>query len=181
MSHISLHRFCRHKLVVQWRIKGINFARENFVLARFSVIRNVQIPPLLPLANEVWGKVMFSQAFVIPSVHRGCVSHHAMCIGFVSQHSMGRGCVSQNIMGVVDTPLADIPLGRHSLPWADTPSSGQTLPPLGRHPLPWADTLSSRGQTHPMEYYGYGQQASGTHPTGIHSCSYCFYIFWLLV
>ena len=26
---------------------------------------------LLPPANEVWGKVMFSRASVIPSVHRG--------------------------------------------------------------------------------------------------------------
>ena len=56
------------------------------------------------------------------------------------------------------------------VPWADTP--------LGRHPL-WADTPTP-GQTPPAQYIlihtpsqcmlGYGQQAGGTHPTGMHSC-----------
>ena len=31
--------------------------------------------------------------------------------------------------------------------------------PLGRHPSPYPSTM------------GYGQQAGGTHPTGMHSCS----------
>ena len=38
---------------------------------------------LLPSANEVWGKVIFSQACVIPSVHRGG--------GLASQYALGRG------------------------------------------------------------------------------------------
>ena len=56
------------------------------------------------------------------------------------------------------TPLADTP-------WVDTP--WQT-PPL------WADTP---GQTPPAQcVLGYdGQQAGGTHPTGMHSCSAYFH------
>ena len=45
-----------------------------------------------------------------------------------------------------------------TLPWADTLPLGRHLP--GRHsPLPAQCML------------GYGQQAVGTHPTGMHSCS----------
>ena len=40
--------------------------------------------------------------------------------------------------------------------------------PLGRY-LPWAGTPP--GQVHPPQcMLGYGQQAGGTHPTGMHSC-----------
>ena len=50
----------------------------------------------------------------------------------------------------VDTPQADTSLGKHP-PSKHTP---------GRHPHP-----------HPCAVHtGYGQQAGGTHPTGMHSC-----------
>ena len=78
---------------------------------------------------------------------------------------------------VCHTPLpwADTPWGRHPPgqtpgqipPWADPPHRADTL--LGRHPP---------GQTHPSDRHppaqcmlGYGQQADGTHPTGMQSCS----------
>ena len=59
---------------------------------------------------------------------------------------------------------------RQTTPWAGTPPLGrhdprhtltprQTPPPLGRHPIP------------PLDTTGYGQQAGGTHPTGIHTSS----------
>ena len=47
--------------------------------------------PLLPPANEVWGKVIFSQACIIPSVHGGrggfpaCITGHmtrGICLGW---------------------------------------------------------------------------------------------------
>ena len=69
--------------------------------------------------------------------------------------------------------LADPPLGRHA-PWADTNQADNP-----RH-TPWAATP---GQTPPWEdilpyaqcLLGYGQEAGGTHPTGMHSCSLIFF------
>ena len=63
-----------------------------------------------------------------------------------------------------DTPLADTP--QADAPWADTPP-GQTSPPadtpLGQTPL--------LGRHSPAQcMIGYGQQAGGTHPTGMHCC-----------
>ena len=65
-------------------------------------------------------------------------------------------------------PCVDTPLGRP--PWADTPwadTPGQT-PLLGRHP----PRPVHAGDTHSLllDTTGYGQQAGGTHPTGMHSC-----------
>ena len=58
-------------------------------------------------------------------------------------------------------------MGRH--PWADTP--------LGRHPVggppgrhPQADTPTPGRHPPAQCRLGYGQQAGGTHPTGMHSC-----------
>ena len=78
---------------------------------------------------------------------------------------------------------ADTPLGRHSdgqthFPtWEDTPRADtpwqtpprHTLPP--RHTPPWQ---TPPGQTHSSSpawwMLGYGQQAGGTHPNGMHPC-----------
>ena len=53
-----------------------------------------------------------------------------------------------------------------------TPWDQRQASPLGRHPL--ADTLLGRhppGRHPPMQCtLGYGQQAGGTHSTGMHSC-----------
>ena len=86
----------------------------------------------LPPGNEVWGKVIFSQACVIPYV-------------LVSQHAMGSGCVSKHAPGGVWVG------GVH--PSGQTPLQADT-PPLGRHspghsPLsihPQADTPIGSGQ-----------------------------------
>ena len=58
--------------------------------------------------------------------------------------------------------------------------SGQTPPTprqtssLGRHPPPAQCML---GCTPPADTTGYGQQADGTHPTGMHSCfTFAFFI-----
>ena len=108
--------------------------------------------------------------------HR-CLSDHS---GGVSAplhagiHHLGRHPPGQT------SPRADT-LPVRQPPWAGTP---QADTPLGRHPLdrhslgrhtPWADTPLDRhslGRHHPPAQYmlGYGQQAGGTHPTGMHSC-----------
>ena len=78
------------------------------------------------------------------------------------------------------------PLGRHNPHWADT-LHGRCLPsrhPLGRHP----PAKGMLGYTPPdqciLRYtspakcmLGYGQQVGGTHPTGMHSCFFLFFIF----
>ena len=58
------------------------------------------------------------------------------------------------------TPRASTPLGRPPQGWE----------PPGRHPLPL-------GRHPPAQcMLGYGQQAGGTHPTGMHSCSSCCWL-----
>ena len=65
-----------------------------------------------------------------------------------------------------NTPWTDTPLGRH--PRADNH--------LGRHTPGQTHSLGSNppgqtpGQTSPCLMLGYGQQADGSHPTGMHSC-----------
>ena len=57
--------------------------------------------PLLPPANKVWGKVIFSEACVKNSVHRGVLSQHALQV--VSQHAfqqVSSGVVSQHALQV---------------------------------------------------------------------------------
>ena len=97
------------------------------------------------------GKVMFSQACVKNSVHRGDVCQ---------THTPPRA----------DTPWIDAPrqkpLGRHPLgrhPHGQTPQTGRHPPFRGRHP--------SHQQT--------ATAADGMHPTGMHSC--VFLILLLLV
>ena len=71
-------------------------------------------------------------------------------------------CLSTEEGGVCFNSCWDIhPLGRHP--------PGQTPP--GQTP-PWADTPFPRADPPPAQcILGYGQQAGGTHPTGMHSCS----------
>ena len=75
--------------------------------------------------------------------------------------------------------LAGIPPGRytprHVHPsWAGTHPPGRYTP-LSRYTHPWAGTTRlgrhTPGLVHPHQcMLGYGQQAGGTHPTGMHSC-----------
>ena len=60
--------------------------------------------------------------------------------------------------------------------WAGTPP-GQVHPPAGA--TPWAGTLPPGRYTPPAMKFGYGQQAGGTHPTGMHSCYKYYYVMLL--
>ena len=85
--------------------------------------------------------------------------------------------------GNVFTSICHSVQGGSVTPWADTPSpspgrhtSGRHTPgqtPLGGHTprqIPPGDTLPL-GRHPPAQYMlGYGKQAGGTHPTGMHSC-----------
>ena len=83
------------------------------------------------------------------------------------------------VPGQVHPPGRYTPLGRYTPPRAGTPPDRYT--PLGRY-TPLAGT--SPRQVHPLAdtptpgavHAGrYGQQAGGTHPTGMHSCFYKLY------
>ena len=109
---------------------------------------------LLPPANEVWGKVIFSEACVKNSVHRGGVC----------------------LIACWDTPPPDqrqVPPGnRPPSSRADTPRTdipAEQTPPEQTHPpeqTPWQQTPPPRA----VHAGRYGQQAGGTYPTGMQSC-----------
>ena len=146
-----------------------------------------------------FAKVMFLHSSVSHSVHRG-VHQQVHPLGQV--HPPGQVHTQVGTPGRY-TPQAGTPPGRYT-PQADTPSqqvhlhgrytpSGQ-VHPLGRYTprqvhstagtpswagtSPWAGTPAR--QVHPLPLQcmlGYGQQAGGTHPTGMHSYFYvCFKI-----
>ena len=120
----------------------------RLIKAKIDYINIIDV--FLPPANEVLGKVIFSEACVKNSVHKG------------------RG-LPQCMLGYQPIP-----------PPMQTPPPGQgphksRHPPRSRHP-PGADPLEANtspsrplppGAVHAGRY---GQQAGGTHPTGMHSC-----------
>ena len=78
---------------------------------------------LLPPANEVWGKVIFSVACVKNSVHReGCLPQ---CM--LGYHPLGADTPQEQPPPGADTPRSRHPLG------ADTPQE-QTPPTSSKHP-----------------------------------------------
>ena len=103
----------------------------------------VSINHLLPPANEVW------EGYVFIGV---CLSTWG-----VSASGPG-GCLPP-------PPQADTPLGKHA--------PRQTPLPLGKHPPGQTPPLPNACWDTPpflVDTTGYGQQAGGTHPTGMHSC-----------
>ena len=111
---------------------------------------------LLPPANEVWGKVIFLVACVKNPVYRG---------EYLDRYPPGRYTPGQvHPPGQVHHPSGRYtPRQVHPHPWAGTLPLGRYTPPGQVHP---------RAGTPPGAVYTgrYGQQAGGTHPTGIHSC-----------
>ena len=108
---------------------------------------------LLPPANEVWGKVIFSEACVKNSVHRG--------------GSTWAG-----------PPRPGTPPGtRHTPPGLGTPPGTRYNPWDQVHPL--GPVHHPRDQVHPpagaVHAARYEQQAGGMHLTGMHSC------FWRIL
>ena len=116
---------------------------------------------LLPPANEIWGKVIFSEVCVKNSVHMPqCMLgyHHPPGPGTPPgtrhtpqdhAHSPGPGTPPGQ-----GTPPDQVPLRTRHTPW-------DQAPPLG--PDPPCAVHAGR----------YGQQAGGMHPTGMQSCCEC--------
>ena len=102
---------------------------------------------LLPPANEVWGKVIFSVACVKNSVHRGGLP--------------------QCILGYHPPPGADTPLRADTSP--DQAPPDHQAPPLDQAP-PAADPPLDQAPPCAVHAGRYGQQTGGMHPTGMQSC-----------
>ena len=120
---------------------------------------------LLPLGNEVWGKVIFSVACVKNPVHRGEYLGRYPPAGTPPGRYTPLGRYTTLQAGTPPSPQAGTPppLGRYTPPWAGTPP-GQVNPP-------WAGKSPQAGTPPGVVHAGrYGQQAGGTHPTGMHSC-----------
>ena len=103
-------------------------------------------PP--PPANKVWGKVIFTQAPVILSGGGGGFPACITCYMTGGLHPKEGVCIG----------------GRGSAPGGG--ASRECLPTWGE----------GGGQTPPLRYIGYGQQAGGTHPTGSLSCSFSIFV-----
>ena len=132
-----------------WRMSKWAYAIKLYLLLVF-----------LPPANEVWGKVIFSEVCVKNSVHRGV-------------------CLS----ACWDTPP---PGTRQAPPWDQAPSRTgtskdqaplQTRHPPNQVPPPGPGAPPGPGTPTPRaEHAGsYSQWAGGMHPTGMQSC--CVIVF----
>ena len=118
---------------------------------------------LITVRKRSCGKVIFSQACVKNSVHRGQVYTPPGRHSWQTPVWADTTPPGQTPHPWADSPQADTPLGRH--PWTDTPGQNPTLwadtPPMGRHPSPPPPRKTDTA-------------ADGTHPTGMHSCLYKF-------
>ena len=117
-------------------IRGLQSATRQTILVNRSLpkfrVRSTTTICLLPPANEVWGKVIFSVACVKNSVHRGGGS------ASVQTHTPWK----QRPPGSIPPPEADTPRSRHLPLEADHPPPEsrsprkQTPPPPPRKQIP---------------------------------------------
>ena len=116
---------------------------------------------LLPPSNEAWGKIIFLHLSVI------LFTGGSTWAGTPWQvHCLGRYTPQQV------PPRQVHPPGRYNPAQQVQPPQAGTLP---WQVPPWAGTPPDRyppRQVQPPQkcMLGYGQQAGGTHPTGMHSC-----------
>ena len=128
--------------------RGVPGRRDGHCSGRYASYWNAFL--LLPPANEVWGKVIFSVACVKNSVHSGGgVSHHALQV--VSQQAWG-----------VSRPSSRSEVEGSGWGGSPGPHPGENLQAhtgggVSQHAL---------RQTPPSM----ATPAGGTHPTGMHSC-----------
>ena len=114
------------------------FVHNHHIIPEFSCKVFCRFILLLP-ANEVWGKVIFSQVCVKNSVHSGAVSQHALQV--VSQHALQQvhppgGCIPQHCSMVHPwdhTPLPGHPPGGFLVNggWDQVCSRGPVFTPRG--------------------------------------------------
>ena len=182
LSWCQAEEYCRNKnaylaelIEPEGRDTVWNYTRGRSNFSAFYVNELLLLSP----ANEVWGKVIFSEACVKSSVHR-----------------VGSTWAGAPPPGQGTPPGPGTPPCRYTHPPTPqtryTPAPGQVHPPDQVHPTqnqvhPPGPGTSPRqvqppDQVHPQEpgtappplravnVWRYGQQAGGTHPTGMHSC-----------
>ena len=127
-----------------------------------------QTPPEVPN----WGISDLTKMFEVLQKSSFLPPANEVCEGFVFTGVCPRGvCLPEYILGYTIPPGGDPP-GRHleDNPQEDTRNTPRHTPqedtrknsspfPQGRHPTPRAEHAGR-----------YGQQAGGTHPTGMHTC-----------
>ena len=140
---------------------------------------------LLPPANEVWGKVIFSEACVKNFVHGGVPGQVPPGPGTPRTkytppdqvHPEGPGTPQTMYTHQDQVPRDQVPPGlgtppqtRYTLRQVHPPGPGAPQTryiSLGPGTPPTLDQVHPPGAVHAGRYR---QQAGGTHPTGMHSC-----------
>ena len=132
----------------------MTFSLERFTLTNSSVGVHVS-KFFLPPANEVWGKVIFSQASVILFMGRGHARPGGMPGGWAQGGTYGRGCAWPGV-GVCAWQGGIHSQGQECV--CGGVAGGRT----------WLEG-ACMGETATAE--------GGTHPTGMHSCKTIFSVF----
>ena len=134
---------------------------------------------LIPPVKEVWGKVIFLHLSVSHSVHRGGVPGQVLPWDQVHPHPLGPGTPPDQVHPPgtrYTTPLDQVhPRDQVHPPGPGTPPGTRYTPQDQVHPL---HQIPPPRTSNPRAVHAgkYGQQAGGTHPTGMHSC-YCMNLF----
>ena len=170
---LSFHPFMIHKWLKCWRVWVIYRPTVAHPCSYNWPICNAcpwQFYFYRPQRN--YGKVMFLHLSVILSTG-GCLPHTPLGRHPPGRHPLGRHPTGQTLppgqtlQADTPTPLADTPtqcmLGYTFLPSACWDTHSPPSACWDTHPLPVQCML------------GYGQQAGGTHPTGMHS------FFWMFL
>ena len=126
--------------------RGVCIAGGKIYQLKNDHTRDFSLPP----ENEVWGKIIFSEAYVKNSVHQWGSTLAGIPPG------------SGTPLWARYTPIGTSPGTRYT-PLAGTHTPQDQAPPVDTPPWPGTPP----GAMHAGRY---GQQAAGTHPTGMHSC-----------
>ena len=116
---------------------------------------------LLPPANEVWGKVIFSQACVKNSVRGGAWSGGCLLPGARSRGGPGSQ-PREKLRGIRSRPT---PKGGNWGGSGPGPHPRGKLRGIRSRPIPKGGNWGGQVQSPPM-----ATAAGSTHPTGMHSC-----------
>ena len=121
---------------------------------------------------------------VLPKSQHNAEKHYLLHLSV--SHSVHMGGVPWQVPPWAGTPPRQVPpmVGTPPLPPGQVHPPGRCTPPGQVHPRAgpprqvYPHPCPPR-QVHPPQQcmLGYGQQAGGTHPTGMHSCFYCC-VYW---
>ena len=132
----------------------LHLQKRPFEFLCFKCVNGFTDSNLLPLTNEVWNKVIFSEACVKNYVHRGCLVPG------------GSGLVWSG-PGVMPGPGGSGPRGVPGPRGVSRPTTkGEVEEGSGPGPHP-RGKLGGTGQASPLPT---ATAAGGTHTTGMHSC-----------